>query len=326
MQDKPSPTRDPKNAPSHATSRSVLVPFAVAIGALTACAAALAALFWVKPESFSTLIGERSVIVERDVAYGDHPRQRLDVYRPPEGVAERPAIIVFLYGGSWSSGDKALYGFVGKALASRGFTTVIPDYRLYPEVQFPAFFDDAAAAYSWASKTIAKKCAPSRPIIIAGHSAGAHMAALLALDPAYLARSAPGAEKPAALIGLAGPYNFYPTKWPTTKDAFATIAEQPDLPRPVAHDAANAPPSLLLYGLADDVVERKNLTVMMDALTKAGAQVETHEYAGIGHAGIVLALSRPFRWRAPALKNAVDFATRITGAGGQRTCNASAPN
>lgn len=274
-------------------------------------------MIWWKPSLFSSAFADRGAGVQRDIAYGDHPRLKLDVYRPAPGVVERDAVILFLYGGSWSSGDKSIYPFVGHALASRGFTTVIPDYRLYPEVQFPAFFEDAALAYAWVDRNLAKACTPARPIILAGHSAGAHMAALLAVDPTYIARAAPDAAKPAALIGLAGPYNFYPTKWPSTKAAFASIKDQPDLPRPIAHVGTGAPPALLLYGLADDVVELKNLRVMTDALRVAGNSVETAEYKGVGHIGILLALSRPLRWRAPVLDDVVKFASKI---GSPTTC------
>lgn len=262
------------------------------------------------PRVFSTLFGERGVRVTEDVAYGSDKRQVLDIYRPPEGVGERPPIIVFLYGGSWSSGDKFVYGFVGRALAARGYTTVIPDYRLYPQVQFPRSFEDAAAAYTYAERTLSAPCARPRPMILMGHSAGGHMAAMLALNPAYIKAADASASRPAAWIGLAGPYTFEATKWPTTKDSFATAVAMPQITKPTNYIDKSAPPALLLHGLADDLVQLKNTRDMAAALMASGNQVETTEFAGIGHVGLVLALSRPFRWRAPVLNKLLDFIGR----------------
>ena len=143
--------------------------------------------------------------LDRDVAYGPLPRQRLDVYRPRERV--KPAgVVVFFYGGDWQNGSKADYRFVGQALASRGFVAVLPDYRLYPQVTFPAFVEDGALAVRWAHDHLGD----AGPLHLMGHSAGAHVAALLALDDHYLKNVGldRGAVRAAAL--LSGPYNFVP--------------------------------------------------------------------------------------------------------------------
>ena len=73
--------------------------------------------------------------LERDVAYGPEPRHRLDIYTPRGRAPE--ATVLFFYGGTWKSGTKALYRFLGEALTRRGFQAVIADYRLYPAVRFP---------------------------------------------------------------------------------------------------------------------------------------------------------------------------------------------
>ena len=293
---------------------------------LTAIIAALLFLTGMTPAAsslYSALVGDRGIPVETGRAYGTGPRRTLDIFSPPEDVSEKYPIILFLYGGSWSSGDKATYAFVGQALAARGFTTVIPDYRLFPEVQFPAFVEDVAAAYVWTAKTLAQRCTPARPIIVAGHSAGGHMAALLALDRSFIARHGDGIPPPAALIGLAGPYTFEPTTWPSTRAAFASVAATPEIPRPVAYVAKGAPPALLLHGAADDLVELKNTRELAAALTAVGTPVETEEYPGIGHIGLVLTLSRPFRWRAPALDRMAEFAGRFDmPAAAKATCAA----
>jgi len=250
---------------------------------------------------YNGLVADRGVMVERGVAFGALARDRLDIYRPAAGDRGGP-IAMFIYGGGWRSGDRATYGFVGAALAARGITTVIADYRLFPEVKFPAFVEDAARAYAWVSTNLATGAAKRRPIVLIGHSAGAYIAAMLALDERYL--SAVGiAERPAGLVGLAGPYAFDPTTFPTTAEIFKPA----DDARPVALVRPGAPRTLLMHGLTDETVQLYNTRELATALQAAGADVRKIEYAGIGHMGLVLAISRPFRWRAPVLRELVEF-------------------
>lgn len=253
---------------------------------------------------YSRIVADRGVAVETGVAYGPHARNVLDIYRPAQGNGADAAsgpIAVFIYGGGWRSGERATYGFVGAALAARGITTVIPDYRLYPEVRFPAFVDDAARAYAWVAAELARDGGKRRPIFLVGHSAGAHTAALLALDVRRLADAGVGAEdRPAGLIGLAGPYAFDPTTYPTTKEIFAPALGSQDA-RPAAFAGAGAPPALLMHGLEDETVQLSNMRTLASALQSAGVHVRTLELERIGHTGLVLAISRPFRWRAPVL-------------------------
>ena len=124
--------------------------------------------------------------VQRDLAYGSEARQRADVYLPAVTTRNAP-IAVFFYGGSWSSGDRGDYRFVGEALASRGVVTVVADYRLSPEVRYPVFLQDSAQAVRWAAERAASFGASRDRLFIVGHSAGAYNAAMLALDPRWLA-------------------------------------------------------------------------------------------------------------------------------------------
>src|SRR3954469_4570203 len=103
----------------------------VSLGAMLAAACAPLSLF-------ATFSPKDSAAREaHDAAFGPEPYQRLDVYGPPrtQGQAAAP-IAVFFYGGSWDTGRRQDYSWVGKALASRGFVTVIPDYGLYPRVRY----------------------------------------------------------------------------------------------------------------------------------------------------------------------------------------------
>jgi acetyl esterase/lipase len=257
---------------------------------------------------YGELTAERDVVIEQGVAYGTHPRQRMDIYEPEPGSAtRRRAIVMFYYGGSWTSGERAIYKFVGAALAKRGITTVIPDYRLFPEVRFPAFVGDAARAYAWVARNRAGGCGTRRPIYVMGHSAGAHIAALVALNPRHLADAGLDLPRPAGFIGMAGPYAFDPTTWATTKDIFAPAARMPDAARPLTFANARAPRTLLMHGTGDDVVEPYNSRDLFNALKTAGAAAHRIEYPGVGHVGLVLTLSSPFRWRADALQSIIDF-------------------
>ncbi len=276
---------------------------------------ALAALFEARVDAdtdftyssalFNALVSERSVIVARGLAYGPLERQKLDIYSPEAGRENR-GVVIFYYGGGWRSGERAMYRFVGAALAARGFTAVIPDYRLYPAAAFPDFMEDAALAYGFVDRHL-NAGAEKLPVALMGHSAGAYIAALLALDPEYLDRDAPGAPRPAVVVGLAGPYAFDPTTWPRTKDIFTAAAGRADAARPVAFASPDAPPMFLARGADDDVVAPYNADELEAALRTRGVPVEKILYPGIGHIALVLAISRPFRWRAPVLDDSIAF-------------------
>jgi acetyl esterase/lipase len=257
---------------------------------------------------FNRLSAESGVGVERDVSFGPSPRHKLDVYRPVS-VPERRPIVMFIYGGGWTSGEKATYAFVGSALAAKGYRTVIADYRLFPEVGFPAFVDDAEAAYRWIAKHQAQEaCGGWRPIIVAGHSAGAYIASMLALETRRQL-----VPQPAALIGLAGPYSFDPTTWPSTRAIFASAAQQPQTARPVNFVTAKAPPTLLQHGSADNTVKPYNTIDLAAALRQHGVAVDHIDYAGVGHVGLVTAIARPLRWHAPVLDDMLRFLARQGG-------------
>jgi acetyl esterase/lipase len=241
----------------------------------------------------------------RDVAYGAHPRQKLDLYRPREAGPARP-VVIYLYGGSWRSGDRRGYAFIGERFSEAGFLAIVADYRLHPEVTFPAFVEDAAAVVAWAKANAARLGGDPNRIFVLGHSAGAHSAALLATDPRYLARHGLKPEALAGVIGLAGPYAFYPSRYRITRAAFASAARE-DETRPVTQAHRAMPPILLLHGRDDTTVDPSNSREFAAAIRAAGGRVELKEYAGTGHIGIMLALTERFRSRAPAFADSVAF-------------------
>jgi acetyl esterase/lipase len=249
--------------------------------------------------------------VARDVAYGDGSRRQLDVYAPTEREGPLP-VIVFIYGGSWDSGDKDDYEFAGAAFASSGFVTVLPDYRLVPEVRFPGFLEDCAAAVRWVSNHAGEYGGDPQRVVLVGHSAGAYNAIMLALASDYLNAAGVDARAIRGAIGLAGPYDFIPFDVDATRNAFGQ-APDPEITQPVRFARADAPPLLLLWGEDDGTVGPRNLESLARVQRAAGGSVETKTYDSVDHVGILLALSRPFRRRAPVLNDVIAFARRVTG-------------
>ena len=285
-------------------SASVALLFAVAAFTLPT------SYFLAKPSTgsfYSMLVADADVTVERGVAYGDLGRHKLDVYVPVSGEKNGP-IALFLYGGGWRNGDRSTYGFAGAALAAYGITTVVADYRLYPHVKFPAFVEDAALAYRWVHENLAKP--HSRPIVLVGHSAGAYIAALLAVNPSYLHAAGAALPAPSGLIGLSGPYAFDPTTYKTTKAIFSDVKVAATA-RPAEQVTADAPPALLFHGLEDETVRPWNTRKFTEALRLAGVKVRKLEFEDVDHVGVLLALSAPFRWRAPVLEEIVRFVDAI---------------
>ena len=240
-----------------------------------------------------------------DIAYGPLTQQRLDVYVPEAAVAPR-AMIIFWHGGRWSFGDKSDYRFVGAALANLGVVAVLPNYRHYPEVKMPGFMDDAASAALWAAAHAADYSAAPQRLFLMGHSAGAHMAALLALDARYFAARAASAPPIAGVIGLSGPYDFLPLQEADVQDMFGPAELYPES-QPINFAHSGAPPMLLIHGAKDQTVWPKNSRNLASALHALKVPVTLKLYPELLHADTVAALSLPARHRAPTLADIEAF-------------------
>ena len=249
--------------------------------------------------------------LEPGISYGTGVRRKLDVYRPAAQVKSR-AVIVFLYGGGWRKGERRKYRFVGQMLASQGYLVVIPDYRLYPAVTFPGFVEDAAAAIGWVHREIAARGGDPGRIFIAGHSAGAHSAALLALDPIYLEKAGVPRKALAGWIGLSGPYAFDPSKFSSTRPIFAT-AHPPDSARPINFVRAGAPPALLVHGDQDWTVSDKNSIELARRLRDVGARVRYVSLADTGHGAVLLGLAEPLRGDTRLVDDITNFVNAPDG-------------
>lgn len=244
--------------------------------------------------------------VQRDVPYAPGPRHALDIYRPARPTGP---LVVFLYGGGWSSGDKADYAFVARPLAARGAIVVVPDYRLTPTVTYPAFLQDNAAAVAWAVAHAAELGADPACVFVVGHSAGAYDAVMLATDPEWLTAAGTSRDRLAGVVGMAGPYAFLPSGDPQAVTAFGSPGRGANVPanQPAAHVDGRAPPLLLLAGTEDTIVQPRNTIELTRLVTAAGGTVESKLYPGIGHVGLVTAMAPVFSGRAPVLDDVWRF-------------------
>jgi len=230
--------------------------------------------------------------LEQGVAYGNLPRQRLDVYRPASAApGERRPVLFFLYGGAWQGGERAEYRFIGETFAARGFIVVIPDYRVYPQVRFPAFVQDAAAAFAWTHREASRLGGDPARIVVAGHSAGAHIGALLACDDRFLRAEGLPREAVHRFVGLAGPYDFTPDE-PAISAALSGEGDAA-LAMPARYVRGGEPPALLLIGEDDKRVARYNQERFAAALKAHGDDVDARVLPGLGHPGILVRLSAP---------------------------------
>lgn len=217
-------------------------------------------------------------------------------------------VVIFFYGGSWNSGSRSGYTFVGRALAARGFVTVIPDYRLVPEVRYPAFVEDGAAAVRWTEAHAVEYGGDPKRIVLVGHSAGAYIAAMLAVDDRWLGNARSSVR---GFVGLAGPYDFTPFDVPVAKAAFGAWP-RPEETQPVTWAGPGDPPTLLLVGSTDRLVEPRNSERLASRLRNAGVPVELKRYPGVGHVGVVTSIAKSFRSRSPTLDDMTRFIDHVS--------------
>ena len=240
------------------------------------------------------------------IAYGDDARQKLDVYLPKQNADGGSTVLIFFHGGSWHDGEREGYGFLGRAFAARGFVTVIADYRKAPSVRFPAFVQDTASAIAWVHANISKYDGDADRIFIMGHSAGAHIAMMTALDKQWLAANKLTPNVIKGVIGLAGPYDFLPLTSDSSKIA---LGQWPDLTetQPITYARGDAPPLLLLTGDKDTVVKPRNSKILSEKIQALGGQQQLRIYPDVDHADIIMAVARPFRQKAPIVTDVVNF-------------------
>ncbi|MEO6896519.1 MAG: alpha/beta hydrolase [Caldimonas sp.] len=277
-----------------------LAGLAVALAALAACSPLTALNAIARTDTYRASL---------DIAYGPLRRQKLDVYTPElRAPSEGFPVVVFFYGGTWVSGERGDYKFMGEALAERGILAIVADYRLYPEVRYPEFLKDSALAVAWSLDHATALGGNPKRVFVMGHSAGGYNAAMVALDPRWLAPTGHSAKDLAAWIGLAGPYEFLPLEPGSPARPVFFHPDYPPDTQPI-DDVTSASLRAFLAAPADDkVVSPERSTLAMAAKLKAaGVPVELKMYGGISHALLVGAFARPLRGLAPVLDDVATY-------------------
>ncbi len=245
-----------------------------------------------------------------NIIFDDATGLKTDVYSP-NGAVNAP-VIVFFYGGRWSEGNKELYEFVGAALAKQGFVAIVPEYRHYPAVKFPAFVSDSAKAVRWAHDNAARYGGDLHRLFVMGHSAGAYNAAMLAVDESYLQAVGGSRKWLAGMVGLAGPYDFLPFTDPDIIDIFGP-PERFEATQPINHVDGQNPPMLLMHGENDTSVWPKNTRNFANKIRAVGGPVETVFYPKLSHAWIVATLSTLLQGQSDVMRYTKDFVLRKSG-------------
>ncbi len=281
--------------------RAVAAGLALSLGAVSACS---------PRRVVERILLRDHFVLTTGLAYGGTERQRLDVYRPRSRHGPAP-VIVFLYGGRWQGGSRDQYRLLGDALTRRGLVVVVPDYRLYPGARFPAWVEDAARAVRWVSDSIGRFGGDPSRIFVVGHSAGAHTAALLALDERYLAQGGLPRQTVRGIVSIAGPVA---TVW-TDPDVQALMGPREGWPAtyPLTHVDGREPPILLLHGGKDRTVAPANSVRLAERIRQRGGCARAIAYRGLDHVGIAIALSLPRLGGAPVLEDVLTFVADPAG-------------
>jgi len=273
--------------------------------------------------------------VLRDLPYVDGPeahptKHRLDLFLPlAEGDrASGWPTVVFVHGGGWNEGDKGLtfggedvYGNVGRYLAQRGIGAAVVNYRLLPEVAWPAQVDDVARAVAWVHRHVGGYGGDPEALFLMGHSAGAQLAARVALDPDALGAVAVPAGAVCGVIPVSGAaldltdresfvladnFDYYARRFgprgaPVPKEPPAEpLAWQRDA-SVLPFVGAEVPPFLILYAGGESRALQRQSRLLHEALQAAGAPSELVVVPGQSHTRIVPTLSRDGRTAGPAV-------------------------
>ena len=262
---------------------------------------------WPRPLSGLNIVNAfavgRDVEVTNGVRFSDGRRGLLDVYAPKD--AHDAPMVVFFYGGGWEDGKRADYKFAAMALAKRGIVTIVPDYRLYPDVRFPDFIHDGAKAVRWARRNASEFGADPKLLFLVGHSAGAYIAAMLTLDRSLL--DADSLSCVAGLVGLAGPYDFLPLQSDTLKRIFAPAGGDLLTSQPITYARRDAAPMLLISGQSDIMVNPDNSRRLAARIRALGGEAEARLYKHIDHTIVMGAFSPLLRPFAPSLTDTLAF-------------------
>ena len=250
-------------------------------------------------ELMNRAVAQSSVL--RDLEYGRDQRQKLDLYLLPFRAIAKGTVL-YIHGGYWDSGDKRDYPFMADALLGMGFNVAVMNYRLAPVQVFPDFVTDAALAVKWLHAYRSQLGLKEGRLSVVGHSAGAHIAALLCCTPVHMERVGASRELIAGAVCMAGPHDFL--DWLPgdlrMQAALGTSTGWNDTQPVLVADGLN-PPLLILHGLRDTVCTPLHAPALHGAITKRGGQAAYIWYEKLDHYTIIGAFSRLLRWLEPRI-------------------------
>lgn len=231
----------------------------------------------------------------RDVAFHPDIEPRLDVYSPARGD-EHP-VLVFAHGGSWKSYNKNLFAPVATRFLPEDMVVVIPDYTLHPDARYEQMAHEVAAALSWTLDNIDRYGGDPQRVVVAGHSAGAHLSGLAIMDPRFLATYGHSSDEICGYVGLSGVYDvqaefdFWQTRGSAPEVILGVMGGEQnfDIASPIHYVRADLPPVLLLHGDDDQTVPVEIGTGFHAALQAAGAESALTLYPGSGHSDYLFA-------------------------------------
>lgn len=252
---------------------------------------------------------EKAFNVEVDVTYGTEPWQKLDIYTPKATVAPYP-VIVFYYGGAWTKGEKSQYTFVASHFAKQGFMVIMPDYAKYPPARHPQPIEDAALVTQWLNKEIDQLGGMRNKVSIMGHSAGAHIAAMLITNEQFLAEHKLDPNFYQSFVGISGPYHFTPREEPYT--TIFGPAERYPLMQTSHYISGDEPPMLLLHGDKDELVGFSNIEKLTAEINAKNGQATISRYPKLGHLSILAGFSRTFPWGQAVKQDILEFLNNPT--------------
>lgn len=221
-----------------------------------------------------------------DIPYGKDPKQKLDLYLPPKKPSGAP-VLVFLHGGAFFEGDRAHYGYAAGPLAKNGVLTVVPSYRLAPEFRFPDQPEDVQKVLAWVYRNIGSYGGDPEHIYIAGHSAGAILAAFVAMKTDWLARMSLPADLIKGCVPISANYDL---RQRATNRKYAPTPDIQVEASPIFH--IENPPRLTIVALGS--LEEKNFLKPSQEFAQKiqgkGGTAEVMVVNDLDHDGIAISL------------------------------------
>jgi acetyl esterase/lipase len=249
------------------------------------------------------------VVAHRNITYDAASALELDVYSPPH--ADHAPVVVYFYGGSWMSGKRQWFRWMGEALAAQGVVAIVADVRLWPRTRLDGFLHDGAEAVRWARDHAGEFGGDPSHLFVMGHSSGGQIAAMLAMDRQWLAAVGMKPRDLAGFIGVAGTYDFIPFDEPEFYDMFGHTPEEEARSQPINFVDGDEPPALLLQGEKDTIVYPSEAVSLEGRYAQQGEPVELKLYPQLGHEKLLLAFG-PLKNRAPVLADTMAFIHRYS--------------